>query len=267
MNVWRRGMPRGAERSAALSSSRSFRPETVPTAAEQHDDLRNRLRRTRFPEAETDCSQGVPLWYAREVADYWAERYDWRATEARINTVPQFRTEIEGLGIHFLHVRSPHPDATPLLISHGWPGSVMEFLEIIPALTDPPDPADAFHVVCPSLPGYGFSDKPRGTGWTAERMASAWVQLMDRLGYRRFAAHGVDWGSFITAIIGEHDDGRLLGIHLTMPFARPPQEPVDLSARDLAGLAAMKEFQQREGGYSVLQTTRPQTLGYALTDS
>ncbi|WP_406149011.1 epoxide hydrolase family protein [Streptomyces sp. NBC_01012] len=232
-------------------------------------DLKERLSRTRWPEAETvdDWSQGVPLAYAKELCEYWRTAYDWRATEARLNGVPQFRTEIDGLGIHFLHVRSPHPNALPLLITHGWPGSVVEFLDLVGPLTDPDDPADAFHVVCPSLPGYGFSDKPASPGWTAERIAASWAELMSRLGYDRFAAHGVDWGSFITGIIGETFPDRLAGLYLAMPFARPPQEQVELSERDLAGLAALKEFQQNEGGYSVIQTTRPQTLGYGLTDS
>ncbi|MFI5807690.1 epoxide hydrolase family protein [Streptomyces sp. NPDC051561] len=232
-------------------------------------DLHERLGRTRWPEAETvdDWSQGIPLARVKELCAYWREGYDWRATEARLNALPQYRTEIDGLGVHFLHVRSPHPDATPLLLSHGWPGSVVEFLDLVGPLTDPADPADAFHVVCPSLPGFGFSDRPAGPGWTAERTAAAWRTLMSRLGYARYAAHGVDWGSFVTAVMGEQDRGELLGIHLTMPFARPPEEQPELSARDYAGLAAMKEFQQQEGGYSVLQTTRPQTLGYGLTDS
>ncbi|MER7112504.1 epoxide hydrolase family protein [Streptomyces sp. NPDC000229] len=232
-------------------------------------DLKDRLARTRWPEAETvdDWSQGVPLDYLRDLAAYWRTSYDWRATEARLNAVPQFRTEIDGLGIHFLHVRSPHPGAVPLLLSHGWPGSVVEFLDLIGPLTDPEDPADAFHVVCPSLPGYAFSDKPTATGWTVERTAAAWARLMARLGYERYAAHGVDWGSFITGELGGIDAEHLIGIHLVMPFAKPPQEQVALDERDLAGLAALKEFQQNEGGYSVLQSTRPQTLGYALTDS
>lgn len=232
-------------------------------------DLRDRLARTRWPERETvhDWSQGLPLAYAQELCAYWRTAYDWRAAEARINSVPQFRMEIDGLDIHFLHARSPHPDAMPLLISHGWPGSVVEFLDLIRPLTEPADPADAFHVVCPSLPGFGFSGKPAAPGWTAERTAKAWGTLMDALGYERYAAHGVDWGSFVTAVMGETATGRLAGIHLTMPFARPPEEQAELTERDLAGLAAMKEFQQREGGYSVIQTTRPQTLGYGLTDS
>ncbi|MBW1602502.1 epoxide hydrolase [Streptomyces sp. JJ66] len=232
-------------------------------------DLRDRLARTRWPEPETvqDWSQGVPLAYLRELCDYWQHTYDWRATEARLNAVPQVRTVIDGLGLHALHARSPHPDALPLLVTHGWPGSVVEFLDLLPELTNPADPADAFHVVCPSLPGFGFSDKPASPGWTAERMAAALPELMSRLGYERFAAHGVDWGSFITAIMGETDTGRLVGLHVTMPFARPPQEEAALSEADYAGLAALKKFQQEEGGYSVLQATRPQTLGYALTDS
>ncbi|GHH51034.1 epoxide hydrolase family protein [Streptomyces candidus] len=234
-------------------------------------DLHERLARTRWPERETvdDWSQGLPLGYAKELCAYWREGYDWRAAEARINGVPQFRTEIDGLGIHFVHLRSPHPQAVPLLVTHGWPGSVVEFLDLLRPLTDPADPADAFHVVCPSLPGFGFSDRPAAAGWTAERTARAWDVLMSRLGYDSYFAHGVDWGSFITAILGEQDEGRgrLRGIHVTMPFARPPQEQVELSERDLAGLARMKEFKEQESGYSVLQTTRPQTLGYGLTDS
>jgi len=254
---------------ATLSRMEPFHV-SVPDAA--LDDLRDRLARTRWPEQETDRSQGLPLTYAMELCGYWRDGYDWRATEARLNALPQFRTSLDGggadaLGIHFVHVRSPHPDALPLLVSHGWPGSVVELLDLVGPLTEPDDPADAFHVVCPSLPGYGFSDKPATTGWGAERIATAWTQLMDRLGYGRYGAHGVDWGSFVTAIMGERDTGSLAGIHLTMPFARPPESPVELSERDYAGLALMKDFQQNEGGYIAIQSTRPQTLGYGLTDS
>ncbi|MEU2154427.1 epoxide hydrolase family protein [Streptomyces sp. NPDC019396] len=256
-------------------SGTGITPFRVETPESELEDLRLRLSRTRWPERETvsDWSQGAPLGYVQELCAYWADRYDWRATEARLNALPQFRTEIDGLGIHFLHVRSRHEHAVPLLISHGWPGSVVEFLDLIGPLTDPEDPADAFHVVCPSLPGYGFSDRPASCGWTAEHIAGAWDELMSRLGYERYAAHGVDWGSFVTAILGERDTTRpadtrrLIGVHLTMPFARPPEQHAELSERDMAGLAAMKEFQQNEGGYSVIQTTRPQTLGYGLTDS
>ncbi|MFE3519524.1 epoxide hydrolase family protein [Streptomyces sp. NPDC059166] len=249
--------------------STALTPFRVAFPESDLDDLRDRLGRTRWPEAETvgDWSQGVPLDYLKDLAERWRTAYDWRATEARLNALDQYRTEIDGLGIHFLHVRSPHPGAVPLLLTHGWPGSVVEFLELIGPLTDPEDPADAFHVVAPSLPGYAFSDKPAATGWTVERTAAAWAGLMARLGYERYAAHGVDWGSFLTGALGTVDAAHLLGIHLVMPFARPPQEQVELDARDLAGLAALKEFQQNEGGYSAVQSTRPQTLGYGLTDS
>ncbi|WP_377270015.1 epoxide hydrolase family protein [Peterkaempfera sp. SMS 1(5)a] len=249
--------------------SPALTPFRAEIPQEALDDLRQRLSRTRWPEAETvdDWSQGVPLAYLRDLAGHWQDAYDWRATEARLNAVPQFRTDIDGLGIHFLHARSPHPEAMPLLISHGWPGSVVEFLDLVGPLTDPEDPADAFHVVAPSLPGYAFSDKPAATGWTVERTAAAWAELMARLGYDRYAAHGVDWGSFLTGVLGETDGPHLAGIHLAMPFAGPPQEQVALDERDLAGLAALKRFQAEEGGYSVIQATRPQTLGYALTDS
>lgn len=232
-------------------------------------DLRDRLRRTRWPEAETvgDWSQGMPLSYARELAEYWRDGYDWSATEQRLAALPQFRVEIDGLAIHYAQVRSPHPGALPLLVTHGWPGSITDLLDLVEPLTRPDDPADAFDLVLPSLPGYGFSDKPNGTGWGVERTAAAWARLMSILGYDRYGAHGTDWGSFVTGALGTADPEHLAGIHLAMPFAVPPQEPVELSERDLAGLAALKEFQKHEGGYSIIQATRPQTLGYALTDS
>lgn len=233
------------------------------------DDLHDRLARTRWPEAETvgDWSQGVPLAYAREVAEYWRTGYDWRATEARLAALPQYRMRIDGLAVHYAHVRSPHPGALPLLVTHGWPGSITDLLDLVEPLTDPADPADAFDLILPSLPGYGFSGKPSTTGWSVERIAGAWAQLMRRLGIDRYGAHGTDWGSFVTAALGTADPGHVAGVHLAMPFAKPPQEQVELTRRDLAGLAALKEFQQHEGGYSVIQATRPQTLGYALTDS
>ena len=170
----------------------------VPDA--ELDDLRDRLRRTRWPEAETvdDWSQGIPLAYVQELCAWWADEYDWRATEARLNALPQFRTEIDGLGVHLLHVRSPHAEALPLVLTHGWPGSVVEFLDVVGPLTDPTahggDAADAFHVVCPSLPGYGFSDRPTAPGWNVERIARAWAELMARLGYDRYGAQGGEIG-------------------------------------------------------------------------
>ncbi|NAS24725.1 alpha/beta fold hydrolase [Herbidospora sp. NEAU-GS84] len=237
-------------------------------------DLRERLARTRWPDKETvdDWSQGVPLAYLRELCRYWAEEYDWRATERRLNTLPQFRTTLDGLGIHFVHVRSPHQDALPLVLTHGWPGSIVEFLKVIGPLTDPPahggDAADAFHVVCPSLPGYGFSDKPAGTGWGVERIAAAWIRLMARLGYDRYGAQGGDWGTSITTIIGQQDPGHVAGIHLMPPLAAPdPATMDDLTDAERAALAALERAGEWEDGYSLEQSTRPQTIGYGLVDS
>jgi len=237
-------------------------------------DLRERLLRTRWPESETvtDWSQGVPLAYLRELCDYWAERYDWRATEARLNALPQCGIEIDGLAIHVLHARSPYPDALPLVLTHGWPGSIVEFLKVIGPLTDPPahggDSADAFHVVCPSLPGYGFSDKPDRTGWGVQRIAAAWAELMARLGYSRYGAQGGDWGTSVTTSLGQQDPEHLAGIHLNPPIAAPDPDTLgDLTDAEREALAALERAQQWEDGYSVQQATRPQTLGYALVDS
>jgi epoxide hydrolase len=237
-------------------------------------DLRERLRRTRWPEGETveDWSQGVPLGYLRTLCRYWAEEYDWRATERRLNALPQFRTSIDGLGIHFLHVRSPHDDALPLICTHGWPGSVVEFLKAIGPLTDPVayggDARDAFHVVCPSLPGYGFSDRPAHRGWGVERIAGAWTRLMARLGYDRYGAQGADWGTTITTLIGRRDPDHVAGIHLTPPLAAPdPATFDDLTDAERAALTALERAQETEDGYSLEQSTRPQTIGYGLVDS
>ncbi|GAA4019267.1 epoxide hydrolase [Allokutzneria multivorans] len=244
-----------------------FRVEIPETALA---DLRRRLSETRWPDAETvdDWTQGVPLDQLRELCEHWEKDYDWRAAESRLNAFPQYRTEIDGLGIHFLHVRSPHPDATPLLLTHGWPGSVLEFLDAIDPLTNPDDPADAFHVVCPSLPGYGFSDKPRTPGWNVHRIAEAWIELMDRLGYQRFGAHGGDWGTSITTGIAQRVPERIIGIHLAPPLAPPdPDTFDDLTDAERAAIADLDRAKKTEDGYSVQQGTRPQTLGYALTDS
>jgi pimeloyl-ACP methyl ester carboxylesterase len=237
------------------------------------DDLRDRLRRTRWPEPETvdDWSQGTPLTYARELCRYWLEDYDWYAARARLNRFPQFLTTIDGLDIHFIHVRSPHQGAVPLVITHGWPGSVIEFGKVIEPLTDPVafggDAADAFHVVCPSIPGFGFSGKPARTGWGCERIADAWDQLMARLGYPRYGAQGGDWGSLVTRMIGLRHPGHVTGIHLNMvPFPNPASSD-DLTERERAALAALDHHRAQGSGYAQLQSTRPQSLGYGLVDS
>jgi len=249
-------------------------PFEIRASEEALDDLRRRLRATRWPDAETvdDWSQGIPLAYMQELCAYWADDYDWRAREARLNAFPQFRTRVDGLGIHFVHVRSPEPEARPLVITHGWPGSIVEFLEAIGALADPAahggDPGDAFHVVCPSLPGYGFSDRPSGTGWGVARIADAWSELMQGLGYDRYFAQGGDWGSIVTTRIGVQDPEHCAGIHLNMPIVPPDPETMnDLSQGEQAALASMQHYQDRDSGYSKQQSTRPQTLGYGLVDS
>jgi epoxide hydrolase len=249
-------------------------PFRIAVAEVELEDLRTRLQRTRWPEPETvgGWSQGVPLAYLQRLCDYWADGYDWRATERRLNALPQFRTVIDGLGIYFVHVRSPHPHALPLVMTHGWPGSIVEFLEVIGPLADPPahggNPADAFHVVCPALPGYGFSDKPTQPGWGIERVAVAWTVLMRRLGYERYGAQGSDWGTSVSANIGQQDPEHVVGIHLMPPLAAPdPTTFDDLTDSERAALAALEHAAQWESGYSEEHATRPQTIGYALVDS
>ncbi|GGG25644.1 epoxide hydrolase [Rhodococcoides trifolii] len=246
-------------------------PFTVTITDAEVEDLRERLRRTRWPEPQPvdDWSQGVPIAYARELCRSWAEDYDFGFPE-RVNAFPQFRDTVDGLGIHFLHVRSPEPDAFPLVLTHGWPGSVLEFLNIIGPLTDPRshggDPADAFHVVAPSLPGYGWSDKPSTTGWGVNRIAAAWDTLMTSLGYTRYGAQGGDWGSAVSGALGGVAPDRVAGVHLNMGAV--PQGTFDEPTRqEQENLKAVKEFARTGRGYSAQQSTRPQTLGYALTDS
>ncbi|MGZ6907482.1 MAG: epoxide hydrolase family protein [Acidimicrobiia bacterium] len=236
-------------------------------------DLRERLVRTRWPERETvdDWSQGIPLATVQRLCEHWAARYDWRAREARLNAFPQFRTELDGLGVHFLHVRSPEPDALPLVMTHGWPGSVVEFLKAIGPLSDPAahggDPADAFHVIAPSLPGYGFSDKPARPGWTVQRIAGAWAELMARLGYPRFGAQGGDWGASVTTSLATQYPERVAGIHLNMPIAIPDLSMGEPTPREQDALAAFAHYRREESGYAKQQSTRPQTIGYGLVDS
>jgi pimeloyl-ACP methyl ester carboxylesterase len=237
------------------------------------DDLWDRLRRTRWPDPAPvgDWSQGIPLPVVQSLCRYWLEDYDWRAREERINRIAQFRTEIDGLGIHFFHARSPHPEAMPLVLTHGWPGSFVEFLDVIGPLTDPTshggDAADAFHVVVPSLPGYGFSDKPTEVGWGVERIAAAWAVLMARLGYHRYGAQGGDWGSAVTTALAVADAAHLAGIHLNLIVGRPEPGQTEFDEDEQAALGSMARYAEWESGYSQQQSTRPQTVGYGLNDS
>lgn len=237
-------------------------------------DLRERLARVRLPDQETvpDAAQGVQLGRARELLHHWATKYDWRTIERHLNDLGQFRTTIDGQGIHFTHVRSPHQNATPLLLLHGWPGSFLEFLKVIGPLTDPVahggDARDAFHVVVPSMPGYGFSDIPSTGGWTPDRIAAAYAVLMRRLGYDSYLAQGGDWGGVVATRMGKQRPDGLRAVHLNFPefLALPPvgDEP---TREEAAALAQGEAFARVHSGYHLLQRTRPQTIGYALTDS
>ena len=254
--------------------SSDIQPFSIATSDAEIDDLKRRLAATRWPDAETvdDWSQGIPLAYVQEVCAYWGEKYDWRAREAKLNQFAQFKTDVHGTGIHFVHVRSAEPDALPLVITHGWPGSVVEFQKVIGPLTDPVahggKASDAFHVVCPSMPGYGFSDKPTQTGWGVDTIADAWAALMAKLGYARYVAQGGDWGAMVTNHIGLRDTEHCAGIHLNMPIAAPDPETMnDLTPLEQRALAAMQHYQDFDSGYSKQQSTRPQSLGYGLVDS
>lgn len=247
-------------------------PFTVEIDQAELDDLRRRIRDTRWPEPATapGWQQGIPRPELRRLADYWADGYDWRELEAELAERPQFRTTIDGLGVHFLHVRSPHPDAIPLVLSHGWPGSFLEFLDVIGPLTDPTAyggaAEPAFHVVCPSLPGYGFSDRPSVAGWDIHRIAGAWIELMDRLGYRRFGAAGSDWGTSVSTLIGARAPDRVIGIHLIPPLVAPDRSRPFTEAEQQA-VDRLAERSRTGSAYGDLHATKPQTLGYALTDS
>lgn len=250
-----------------------IRPFTIAIPDSELEDLKSRLNATRWPEAEPvdDWTQGTPLAYAQEIADYWANTYDWRSREAALNRFDQFTTELSGVDIHFIHQRSPHEGALPLLITHGWPGSVVEFHKVIEPLVNPTAHGgraeDAFHVVCPSLPGFGFSGKPAETGWGIEKIAEVWNDLMTRLGYDRYMAQGGDWGSAVTTEIGRLVGG-CIGIHTNMPIARPPADALENpSETELKALQALGYYQEWDSGYSKLQATRPQSIGYGLVDS
>lgn len=249
---------------------REFRIE-IPE--EDLDDLRARLARTRWPDQPDGAGwdYGIPLDYVRDLAEYWRTGYDWRAHERKLNEFPQFTTVIDGQRVHFLHVRSPEPDALPLVMTHGWPGSFVEFTEVIGPLTDPRahggDPADAFHLVLPSIPGYGFSSPLRGTGWNVHRVTLAWDELMTRLGYGRYGAQGGDWGSSISRELGIVAPGHVAGVHLNMLIPQGASDDDGLTGEEKARLERGRQFRSSGMGYGAIQSTRPQTLAYGLTDS
>jgi pimeloyl-ACP methyl ester carboxylesterase len=251
----------------------SIVPFSVHVPQSAIDDLRLRLRHTRWPDKETvsDWSQGVPLQRAQALVVAWHDTYDWRAFEKRINAIPQFLTKIDDLDIHFIHVKSEHEDALPIILTHGWPGSFIEFLNLIKPLTDPTafggKPEDAFHVVIPSLPGFGFSGKPTVTGWNAAHTAEAWTELMNRLGYRRWVAQGGDWGATVTTRLGKQRPAGLAGIHLNWQFVFPTKMPATLTPEEQRAVDGATQFSTDGFGYYAEQTTRPQTIGYSLGDS
>lgn len=240
------------------------------------DDLNRRIAGTRWPERlpEAGWARGVPTAYLKELAEYWRTSYDWRAAEARLNRFPQFITEIDGSNVHFLHIRSPEPDALPMLITHGWPGSVAEFINIIEPLTNPRahggDPADAFHLVIPSIPGYGFSGPTEKTGWNLQHIGVAWAELMRRLGYESYIAQGGDFGAPISIMTALADPDHVAGVHLNMLATTPSDDPADLenlSRQDQDRMAHSQRFYDDLAGTMKLHSTRPHTVSYALTDS
>ena len=248
-------------------------PFVISISDEQITDLKNRIANTRWPDAETTSgwNQGVPLAYVKELVQYWGEQYDQQRLANRLNAFDNFKTNLLGLNIHFMHIKSSNPNARPLLLTHGWPGSVVEFLKVIDPLTEPQEHGgtadDAFHLVIPSLPGYGFSDKPQATGWGVEKIADAWSTLMARLGYSQYFAQGGDWGSVITSYIARQDPEHCLGIHINMGIVAPDPNAENLTANELSIMAGWKYYQDWDSGYSKQQATRPQTLGYGLVDS
>jgi pimeloyl-ACP methyl ester carboxylesterase len=273
--------PSATARTATPSDE--IHPFRVNIPDEALADLRKRVLATRWPEKETvnDRSQGVQLAKLQELVRYWGTNYDWRKAEAKLNALPQFITTIDGLDIHFIHVRSRHPDALPIIITHGWPGSVTEQLKIIGPLTDPTahggSAQDAFDVVIPSMPGYGFSGKPIATGWNPDRIARAWTELMRRLGYTRYVAQGGDWGSPVSSAMARQAPPGLLGIHINLPATVPPEvgavlasggpAPADLSEQERAAFDSLDTFYKMRRAYGAMLGTRPQVIGQALTDS
>jgi pimeloyl-ACP methyl ester carboxylesterase len=256
-----------------MTTSTQIRPfvAAVPDAA--IEDLKDRLARTRWPDPETvlDWSQGVRLQNAKTLIQHWQYDYDWRRFETALNRYPQYLTEIDGLDIHFIQVKSPNPHAMPLILTHGWPSSIIDFIKLIGPLTDPVAHGgrieDSFDVVIPSLPGFGFSGKPTETGWNVDRIASAWTELMRRLGYTRWAAHGGDWGSVVTTMMGAMQPDGLVGIHLNSPYAFPATIPQNLSPEEQHAVDSLALYSGPLGGSNHLQGTKPQTPGFALADS
>jgi pimeloyl-ACP methyl ester carboxylesterase len=268
----------------AAEDNNAIRPFHVNIPEEQLVDLRRRIATTRWPDRETvtDQSQGVQLAKIQELVRYWGKDYDWRKVEAKLNSLPQFMTNIDGLDIHFIHVRSRHKNALPVIVTHGWPGSVLELIKVIGPLTDPTahggSAEDAFDVVIPSVPGYGFSGKPTGTGWDPDRIAQTWAELMKRLGYTRYVAQGGDWGAPISSAMARKAPAGLLGIHLNLPATLPPEvaavlpsggpPPAGLSEKERAVFDALIAYAKKgNAAYFVMMTARPQTIGYGATDS
>jgi pimeloyl-ACP methyl ester carboxylesterase len=257
-----------------MNSSAEILPFRIEISQADLNDLNDRLAATRWPDElpGVGWSYGVPVGYAKKLAEHWRTGFDWRAAEAQLNAFPQFTTEIDGQNIHFLHVRSPEPDALPLILTHGWPGSVAEFMKIIGPLTDPSahggDPSDAFHVVAPSIPGFGFSGPTTETGWNMRRVAGAWAKLMDRLGYRRYGAQGGDSGAVISPMLGLAAPRNVVGVHVNGGLGFPTGDPAEFEGLTPAELARLGQYQDQDrAGYAIIQATRPQTLAFGLHDS
>jgi pimeloyl-ACP methyl ester carboxylesterase len=273
----------GSASAQSAGKSEAIRPFRIEVPEQDLVELRRRIAATRWPDKETvaDPSQGAPLAKMQALVRYWGSSYDWRRAETKLNALPQFVTNIDGLDIHFIHVRSRHADALPVIITHGWPGSIIEQLKIIDPLTDPTahggSPQDAFDVVIPSLPGYGFSGKPTDTGWDPERIARAWAELMQRLGYARYAAQGGDWGTPIASAMARQQAAGLIGIHINLPATVPPEvaaalaggpAPAELSDKERAVFdTLMSSAKKGNSAYFTMMTARPQTVGYGATDS
>jgi pimeloyl-ACP methyl ester carboxylesterase len=257
------------------AATKDLSPFTAHVPQTALDDLKRRLAAARWPDkgSATDWSEGVPLPRAQEFIEYWRTRYNWRRAESSLNALPQFRTQIDGLGIYFIHVRSKHENALPIILTHGWPGSTIEFLQVIEPLADPTahngKAEEAFHVVVPSLPGFGFSDKPTEAGWRLPRIANAWAELMARLGYSRYVAQGGDWGAGVTSWMAKQRAPGLAAIHLNLPilFPPPPPPPGGYTAAEQGALAQLAKYGSDGSAYGLIQGTRPQTLGYGLADS